>query len=385
MMGARSLGRLSVCAVEIEEFCGDELVARFLAKYSVHAKRDYSRVLCLFFKWLKARGLELSPRELLNTHFRKLSSQDVLERQWASHLVADFLNSDLFEGKSSSYKALAFTAIKSLFNFYDAPLTLARNPLAIKVRRKHKPKQISLYEAKHVLGVLRQREKTICLIMLQSGMSIGDVLNKFNFMLDYVKREIAMGKERIRIDLEDRKGNGFSYFTFISRDAIHELKKWLMIRDQWAKKIGEKRVAKAIFIKKNGKTLTTKSFLEKLYHTLRHHKLKSGPFDVTSHMFRKLFKTESRPPERNIDQDCIEFMMGHKSSLDGVGGPYDRTPELYDKVIEREYAKLEPYINIFTGKQAQDDVKEQVWRLLTRPDVLKWLERKAKEDGIVVE
>ncbi|MEM3703347.1 MAG: tyrosine-type recombinase/integrase [Candidatus Bathyarchaeia archaeon] len=384
MAGAKTLGSLSVCAEEIEEFSKDELVARFLAKYSAHAKRDYSRVLCLFFKWLRARGLELSPRELLNTHFRRLSSQDVLERQWASHLVADFLNGELFDGRSAAYKALAFTAIKSFFNFYDAPLTLARNPLAIKFRRKYKPKQISLYEAKHVLGVLNQREKAICLVMLQSGMSVGDVLNKFNFMLDYVRREIAMGAERMRIDLEDRKGNGFSYFTFISRDAIQEMRKWLVIRDEWARQLGEKKTAKAIFIKQNGKPYTTRDFLCTFYQTLKRHKLKSGPFDVSSHMFRKLFKTESRPPERNIDQDCIEFMMGHKSSLNGVGGPYDRTPEIYDKVIEREYAKLEAYVNIYTGKPFQDNLKEEIIRLLTRPDVFNWFKRKAREDGIPV-
>lgn len=376
----RAVNRLSVDLEEVEEFSRDELVARFIAKYASSSRRDYLRVLCLFFKWLRAKGFDLSPRQLLNMHFQKLSSQDVLERRWASHLVGDFLNSELFEGRSAAYKALAFSAIKQFFHYYDAELTLAR-----KVRRKHKPKQISLYEAKHVLGVLSQREKTICLIMLQSGMSIGDVLNKFNFMLDYVKHEVAAGRERIRIDLEDRKGNGFSYFTFISRDAIHELKKWLRTRDEWAKQIGEKNVAKAIFITKKGKPLTVSQFQVIFYGTLRRHKMKSQPLDVTSHMFRKLFKTESRPPERNIDQDCIEFMMGHKSGLDGVGGPYDRTPELYEGVIEREYRKLEPYINIFTGKQAEDDVKEQVWRLLTRPDVLKWLERKAKEDGIVVE
>lgn len=171
---------------------------------------------------------------------------------------------------------MAFSALKSFFNFYDAPLTLARNPMTIKFRRKYKPKQISLYEAKHVLGVLNQRERTICLIMLQSGMIIGDVLNKFNFMLDYVRREIAFGSECIRIDLEDRKGNGFSYFTFISRDAITELRKWLLIRDEWARQIGEKNTAKAIFIKKNGKPYTTSDFLHTFCQSLSGTSSKAG-------------------------------------------------------------------------------------------------------------
>jgi len=79
----------------------------------------------------------------------------------------------------------------------------------------------------------------------------------------------------------------------------------------------------------------------------------------TTHMLRKLFKTESRPPERGIDQDIIEFMMGHKAGLDAVGGVYDRTPELYAGVIEREYEKLEPHLNIFSQEKPQTELERK--------------------------
>lgn len=49
-------------------------------------------------------------------------------------------------------------------------------------------------------------------------------------------------------------------------------------------------------------------------------------------------------------------MMGHSSGngndhkLDVVGGVYDNCPRVYPDVVEKEYAKLEPYINIYSGK-----------------------------------
>lgn len=69
-------------------------------------------------------------------------------------------------------------------------------------------------------------------------------------------------------------------------------------------------------------------------------------------MFRKLFKSEASVPERGIDRNYVEFWMGHTNGIEVVGAEYDRTPELYERVIEKEYAKLEPYINIFTSAQA---------------------------------
>ena len=64
---------------------------------------------------------------------------------------------------------------------------------------------------------------------------------------------------------------------------------------------------------------------------------------------RKLFKTEASIPERGIDRNVVEFWLGHVNALDSMGGVYDKTPEIHEDVIEKEYAKLEPYINIYSG------------------------------------
>ena len=44
--------------------------------------------------------------------------------------------------------------------------------------------------------------------------------------------------------------------------------------------------------------------------------------------------------------------MGHAEDIKGKGGIYDRSPELYADMIEKEYAKLEPYINIYSSSRA---------------------------------
>jgi hypothetical protein len=73
-------------------------------------------------------------------------------------------------------------------------------------------------------------------------------------------------------------------------------------------------------------------------------------------MFRKLFKSEASVPDRGIDPDCVEFWMGHSNEIKGKGGIYDKTPDLYADMIEKEYAKLEPYLNIYSRTQPLDEL-----------------------------
>jgi len=358
---------------EVEEFVRRSVcVSEFLSRYEGTTFWHYASELCRFFKWLRVvKGLRFSPEGFLEEHLRRRGSSRVEDRRWALRLVLEFSrdNPDLREA-SYSRKYIMFTVLKQFFDYHEAPLTSAKGVFGRKRRRKFKPRQISMEEAKRILGVVGQRERTVLLIMLQSGMSVGDVLNKFNFMLDYVVAAVRSGVQRLRIDFPERKGNGFSYFTFISRDAIHELKKWLAIREKILRDIG--RESNAIFITKLGKPVTVPHFLFMFDYYLRRAKLKSGAWTVTPHMFRKLFKTEASVPERGIDRDCVEFMMGHLSGIESVGGIYDRTPELYADVIEREYAKLEPYINVYSGKHAEQELPVES---LTPQQVeeLKWL------------
>jgi len=257
-------------------------------------------------------------------------------------------------------------------------------------KRKYRPKQISVDDAKKILGYFNVRDRAILLCMLQSGMAIGDVLNKFSYMLPQVKIAIEDDVKRLRIDFDERKGNEFPYFTFLSVDALYELKKWLALREHW---LDDKKDSGTVFISKpirkrgeeqcsEGRPLTVLTFEVNFIRVMRHLKVKDGPWSVTPQMFRKLFKTESRAPERGIDQDCVEFMLGHSSGIQAVGGIYDRTPELHAEVVEKEYAKLEPYLNIYSGRVGDSqftDVDRKILDLLNDPEMFKALEEALEE------
>jgi integrase len=360
LIGGRRRLAYGVVGSEVQGFSdGDQFVSEFLARYKGRTWWAYASTVFMFFRWLRVvHGLSLDGKELLDEHIRCRSGLSVEGRRWALRLVLGFSrdNPDL-KGCSDGRKYQMFNVMKQFFDYHEAPLSSGKNVYGGHIRRKYRPRQISIEDAKRLLGYFNVRDRAILLVMLQSGMSIGDVLNKFSLMLPELTAALKSNVQRFRVDFAERKGNGFNYFTFISRDALYELKKWLALRLHWLdgrKDPGTIFIAKPIMIDGKpcleGRPLTVLSFEVNFIRVARKMKIKDGPWSVTPHMFRKLFKTESRPPERNIDQDCIEFMMGHSSGIQAVGGVYDKTPELHAEVVEKEYAKLESFVNIYSQR-----------------------------------
>ena len=331
----------------VERFVEEnEVVREWVARFSGENVYASAYKLCRFFKWLKMeRGVELSPKELLNEQIGLRSSQKIQDRCKHLHWVLQHTrdNPD-FDDYSDNRKYGIFIVIKGFYDYHEVPLTTAKNVFGRRNRRKKNRKQITLAQAKRIMGLLPQRESMILLIILQSGMEIGAVLNKFNFMWDEVVAEIEAGRPRVKVEFNDRKSNNFPYFTYISRDSIQELKKWLMIRERIVAEKGEPQ-SRPIFITNDGTPYLPNNYFQRLHY----YRTKKNLPNFVTHQFRKLFKTEASIPERGIDRNVVEFWMGHVSGIAGMGGVYDKTPEIHEDVIEREYMKLEPYINIYSS------------------------------------
>jgi site-specific recombinase XerC len=317
--------------------------------------------LCRFFKWLRVvKGLNVSPREFLDLHLRRRGADSVEERRWALRLALEYSrdNPDL-RGRALHYRYSAwFLPVKMFCDYHEAPLTSINGFFPKRGRRKYEDKPFTVDFVKRILSVLSVRDRAVCMVMLQSGQSIEQVLNDVNMQADYVISQIKAGVERIRLDFKERKGNGFRYFSFISRDAIQEIRKWLPIREQWLKNVGMKD-SKWLFITDSGKPLTPKLFHNIFRQKMIRHKLRERPYSVRTHCFRKFFEQEASPPERGINKAYVSFMMGHSTGdgsthrLDVVGGVYDKGPWVYENAVEKEYEKLEPYINIYSGKAVE--------------------------------
>jgi len=345
---------------EIQAFVDENLCVRqFLAKYSEASKYNFSRYLCMFFKWMKIRkSLELRPDEFLQAICEKRQKTSVQERCWGRNLVLEFTrdNPDL-KGKSHSllYGAM-FKSVNLFCKAHEVDLTIARGAYGEKKHRKYHPAPYTIALAKKVLAVVNQRDRAICMLGLQTGQSVTQVLDDINGQYDYIVRMIHEGRRRIRFDFAERKGNDFQYYTFCSLDAITEIQKWLPIRKRWL----NGRKSPYLFIKRDGEKLTPASWRSPFREHLQRHGVYKGPFSVIFHMFRKIFESEASPPDRGISKDYVRFMLGHSvddvngDQLDIPGGIYDQAPFTHPDVVEREYSKLEPYLNIFSQRTGED-------------------------------
>lgn len=353
--------KYGVSHAEIEEFTAKhECIADFLNQWT---KGGFTYVeksvgLVRFFRWLKVvKGIDVMPSEFLNMHIDKRSAQTVEERRWALKLVLAYSrdNPDLAD-RAIHYKYSAFyLPVKGFCDYHEVPLTTTQGLFKKRERRKTKDTPLTIDFVKRTLAALNQRDRAVGMCQLQAGQAIQQVLVDMNCQAKRVFREIDMGKERIRFDFDERKGNGFAYFSFISRDAVQEIQKWRPERQRILERLGKK--SDYLFITETGEPLTCKEF-----HTLaRYRYIKAGIYkgshSVRSHGFRKFFEQEASPPERNISKGYVTFMMGHSTPLDPkdhrldvVGGVYDGAPRVYPGVVEREYEKLEPYINIYSGR-----------------------------------
>lgn len=376
-----------VSRVEVQAFVSENLCVRqFLRKYAETSQHNFSRYLCMFFKWLRMRkGLEPSPSEFLQLLSEKRQSSSVADRCWGRNLVLEFTrdNPDL-KGRSHAllYGAM-FKSVNLFCKAHEVDLTSARGVYGEKKHRKYRPAPYTVALAKKVLGVVNQRDRAICMVGLQAGQGTKQVLDDINGQYDYVAREINAGKKRIRFDFSGRKGNDFQYYSFISVDAITEIQKWLPIRTKW---LGNHQ-SPYLFIKRDGSKLTSEAWKGPFRELLLRHRIYQGPYTAIFHMFRKIFESEASPPDRGISKQYVRFMMGHDvddvngDQLDIPGGTYDQAPFTHQDAVEREYAKLEPWINIYTGRPATlvgPEISEE------DIEILKLVIQKAKENKIKV-
>jgi len=321
---------------EIVDFVkGNPCVKRWIGKYRLAARRggglsgsrlNKARILCRFFKWLRVRkDLDLTPQELLNVQLEKRQSTSVQDRQWLLGLVLEHSRDNpAFMNYADMRKYDIFMTVKSFCDYHEVVLTTAKGVFGRKRKKKNHRKQMALSGAKKILGKMNQRDRAICLIMLQSGMSVGTVLNDLNYMWhNQVKPQLDAGCQRLKIEFDERKGNGTWYFTYISRDGIQELRKWLEER----KRIVEDALADGRAVSKaivEGEPI----FITSSATPLRSHRWgeqfsRRWSPKTTTHMFRKLFKSEASVPDRGINRSYVEFWMGHSGGatlLDVTGG-----------------------------------------------------------------
>jgi integrase len=342
----------------LEQIGPSEGVTRFLSKYgNVRTKAVYVEHLKLWFMWLRRKGVELSPDELLRDNLQcvfESGPTDVGTKRRHTDWLNDFVNSYMVErGSSESHRREAAAAVKMFYKRNDSLLfgdfAIASGPLTAP------PKALKAVDIRKVLLALPAHIRTPLTVEWQSGIEISRVLGlRWADLgdLDAVPH---------RIDLFGRKMHRKPYFTYIGKDSIEHI---AMLE----------RKGDFLFQGKFGATTSR----EWLNHRLQYSAAKlmeGGLIDKypmrswTTHRLRHSFKSEAE--HAGIQSSIVEFWMGHNG---GIEAAYDDRHQVHEEDFVREHRKVEPYVSL---NQSETVIEERVKAQFE--DRLERLERQIQE------
>jgi len=289
----------------------------------------------------------------------------------------DFTDSwqDLIRAYSTTIKRSNYTPLtqknflsvaKSFFSFYKIPVTvdLPRRAYVIYHNR-----DISRENIRRILSKASQRNRTIWLLMAESGLRAHTAIHLRYWMIkeDFEKGTVPM---RILTPAESLKDHVGDRWSFIGEDGVKTLKEYLEPRmplnDQDFVFASEKPE------KMKGEQFTGASLSTIFRRIVRALKLEKGtqygkPSHFKMHGLRKYFRNNMKG-----DPSYREFWMGH--SL-GVDSHYiNRDPEYHRKEYKKGYEQLRIYestpaiITEIVEKLKQKD--QEIERLSARIDKL---------------
>ena len=132
---------------EVAEFNRFPQVESWLKKFRSSTATNFGYALCRYFKWLRiVKKMDLTPNELLDLRDNAKNREEKRQHvQWALEHTRD--NPD-FKRYTIGRKYTIFQAIKNFYDYYETPLTTAKNVFGVRRKTSNNRKQISLAQAK---------------------------------------------------------------------------------------------------------------------------------------------------------------------------------------------------------------------------------------------
>lgn len=382
-----------------------------LERRSINTAKSRRYYLYHFCAWLAEEKKIPSTKQLLN-HYK------MLKKTGEEYTHIDWIKQYIFsvgKTKSFSWREGCLSAIREFYRFNRCPLPDEKIDLAIReedanhLREKAALKPMTLEDFRKLIEPAKIRDRAALLIMLQSGMGVGEFCNQFNVCTcteDMIKRhghtcvpanvlrQLRENRNPIKIgpliaykqrNLNDRHA---VYFTYIGKNAIDALRQYLVFRRQLVEsavkefRALEERRRKGQYLRKwekkrlgilkerlkvitpelsEGEPIFLTNTLSPLaehniQHAVRELKKITGLLDreFTPHTCRDLFKTECS--HAKVDDIVSEYWIRHK--LDNYG--YNRLDQLHPQDFEEEYKKVASHLNIISRSGMTEQTVSEV-------------------------
>ena len=327
----------------VREMGDSKAVQRFLNKYGKDTtKRVYSIALALYLRWLRGKGITLSPDELVVDNLRCVydsPATDVETKRRHMDWLDEYVNRHLVEKRQAESTRL--TTASAIQQFYIRNDSVLFGDFQVSKGRTEQPhKALEAADIRCVLKALPIELRTPLLLVWQSGVEISRILSLTWEQVD----GIDSGEVPLRLDLYGRKRHDKPYFTFFGRDGVEHLR---ITRGKWVSERGrEPAPQEPVFLGKENTGIDAAWLNHRLkmaaMNLSRQGIIKSkDPRCWHSHAFRHSFRTEAS--HAGLKSEISEYFQGH---IDGIKFVYVHSGELHPEDLAREYLKLEPYISL---------------------------------------
>lgn len=314
-------------------------VENWLSRLGDVTAQDNRYIFKRFMAWLKENGRELAdltPDELLVYQQEAVNG----EKFKILDFIQKYVNGlDLMAGS----KRKMYNSLRSFFAHNREPLP--RDP-TFKVRSDRPPVRgmLDVDTFKKMVLASNECHQAVWICLFQGGLGQNEFFRWNESGYEDLIQQLRGNPEQIRIDIAGRKHtkNDYQYYTFIGRDAITFIRKWL-------KKRGDS--PGPIFTNQRSNAVNATSLhhywmrkLRRLGFVEKKSEYSGNRYGLNIHEIRDLFRSRWRLT--GVDKDVAEFFMGHKEALDKLG--YDKSPYHYPDWYAEQYNEAQPFLNIFS-------------------------------------
>ena len=269
----------------------------------------------------------------------------------ARRAIREYLADPETDKMSDSVYTNMRTAIKSYFNVNDVVLNLPKSRKK-QVDRTHDDDPMTLEDFYRMLqdGNPGIKMKTVMLIKLHSGMDSSTFADRFNYegYSQIVKYFRTDDHKSWNLDLCPvpiklvRVKTHVQYTTFLERDAIAQLQKYLTWKEA---KYGRHDPSKPLFVTKQNVPIysewISRHFSEVAVRAGVQEKVSHKLYKIRAHNVRYLLKSTLKT--YGCASYAADHVLGHAPR-----DTYEKQAILYPKNLRAEYAKASSHLNIFS-------------------------------------
>ena len=329
-------------------------------------KKMYLRVIAKFDEWLPGRSFQSHETVIRDGQMTKqpvtksfASVENLLYyctesehgTKTARRAIREYLAGPEADKMSDSVHSITRAAIKSYFNVNDVVLNIPKSRKKL-IGHTHDDDPMTLEDFYHMLkdGNPGLKMKTVMLIKLHSGMDSSTFADRFNYEgYSQITKHFGTDDHKswnlekcpVPIKLVRVKTN-VQYTTFLERDAITQLQRYLTWKDT---KYGKHDPSKPLFVTQRGVPIDSawisRHFSEVAVRAGMQEKVSPMVYKMRAHSVRHLLK--STLIRHGCKSYVADHVLGHAPK-----DTYERQAVLYPEALRAEYAKASPYINIFS-------------------------------------